>query len=1447
MGCGWLNPGGCLKSAGSKIKRGAEVVGGGIVTVAETAWEGLDKAAEAIHLDDVAGVIVDGAEVVAEFTHMDDLAGAIDDYVLEPIGDAIEYIDDEFLTSGHTKYKRWLKANCTQHGCSGSTCKECTNIEMERAKFKYMGDLNEAEVDQAMAARTEQIKAANDFYREAEKCLQQIKEAELALCRSSMELQEIWDQNFFHPNSASQSPRGDDQAWIVPHLRSGRESTTDPGHPMWYESVANSGENRGKIDPRKEGGEQAVGEASSRARLAASLDNSSIDSQVAARNFGSAMYFIKNIARNSNVATDCGGGENPDGKNPEQYGAMALCYKNRAVDESAGLDLSDEDGTNLGWCTDMQKGHLLRRIHPEYFADSYQNPNTSKTTRTAALKYIFHTGMYAHQHRAFYNQLGYSGGIYSDGWEAQAKLSYYWTPGGADQDQVGQFAEEAWNQGVAQMEEEGWNLAKATEQGMMASRHLPNGNLADIARNLKAALRALIASNVDKAANEQLLNQLGNRIESAARFFTQMGNGYDCLSTAANIYNNKTQQYHQKLRSIIGDGFTDRLGNILTPGNGWDGHNDLLEELAGEAMDPSSFQGKDRQRTIFNEQCFLLSYISEISAHKKRRDITTVRSGSVAISCETAPTPGKGIPYVNQAGNQSLLLDGDPYGFLNRLTQNGDQKAFFNMKSDIISHLQPKIRLIKVSYDSNNEPWEKEFIFDSWGTHDLQAALSDKKQRGFGAGVKSFDFAYEGHNPFAVKKSIKATLKIFANNMKELFEERDGIKYVDLALKTNQPAQSTDDCESGQNGSQTATGQHSALEQANLEKLNFRLKAVVGWAKPIGKGPWDEMSELTSDSSRNRQRLRDAINNSYTTLNLTPTVHNFEFDDMGRVIFTIEYLAFVDDYYDTPAFNIFAGTDTTIQQIIRNLKIENFSRNCKTSELNNIKKNLADQAADEKTKALTSLIENLKGKKRIYYIKLPWDDIAQFNSSGPFYNWTHASGSQFTIESDSENDASMTEEMSKAFESYSFDANANEKEKNVFKTSLLAETPEMMNLSFFYVSDLIDTILESIEKELSSLGTNLSTRLASEGDVTSCQRIMAVDKYTRAYGNYKKLRILLGPVEFVNQGDKGTNVLGGKSAFVNFGDVPLSVRYFIEFLSDQMLKKDRSTYTLTTFLNDMFNKLIKDFLNDETCFDWSIKQRVRVNQAVLTSYPPTGMMEADEGMDEIAMAMRDKGKARLSLSSLPMPILRLNGGGPMSAGDVASEINYFVYYAGRTAPAERMLGNKAEDEDAGIFHYKLGRGEGLIKNIKLSKTDSRGLAEVRFEQDGYDGLKQLRVVYDTEIDSFANVKTYPGTYIYVDPLGFAPNMRAGGDCSEFGLTDLGIGGYYMIVKSSHTFAAGQADSTIYAKWVNGIQNPCMQREEVASEEERNQKGYSNCGTSLATRSEEAGEELEIQP
>jgi hypothetical protein len=163
-----------------------------------------------------------------------------------------------------------------------------------------------------------------------------------------------------------------------------------------------------------------------------------------------------------------------------------------------------------------------------------------------------------------------------------------------------------------------------------------------------------------------------------------------------------------------------------------------------------------------------------------------------------------------------------------------------------------------------------------------------------------------------------------------------------------------------------------------------------------------------------------------------------------------------------------------------------------------------------------------------------------------------------------------------------------------------------------------------------------------------------------------------------------------------------------------------------------------------------------------------------------------------------------------------NENHFFIFYAGRSAPPELLKGERSQDQKNGVFHYIMGRDRGIVKTIKLNKTDSPGLKEVRFEQEGYQGLYQLREIYDVNIETFCNIHAFPGTYIFVEPRGFSPSLGQF-KIDEFDLTDLGIGGYYMIISSEHDFGPGKMNTSITAKWVQSLD----------SEEESKQKQYSS--------------------
>ena len=320
----------------------------------------------------------------------------------------------------------------------------------------------------------------------------------------------------------------------------------------------------------------------------------------------------------------------------------------------------------------------------------------------------------------------------------------------------------------------------------------------------------------------------------------------------------------------------------------------------------------------FREQCFLLANILEFARYKKFK-LESASGGLVT----------KRLPYVDNGNNACLMIDGESYGFINQLTQSPTQNVFFDMEPKDIATLQPMIRLYKVNTDKESgAETEIEMNFSSNATDkEIKKAFDDSGRRGVGVGIKEFNFTYDGSTPFAAKKSIKAKLTLVANNFDELLKPRgrspNKYRYIDLALKTG-----------------TKTGAKTELQEANLSKLNFRLKALVGWALPPGElehfGGWKKPNGKVIKKTE----LITAIYDSFVTLNLTPTIHEFGIDETGRTTLTINYLAYVDDFYDQPTFNIFSDQNAALTLLTRDLRYKKVmqSPNCNAADIAEMKK-----------------------------------------------------------------------------------------------------------------------------------------------------------------------------------------------------------------------------------------------------------------------------------------------------------------------------------------------------------------------------------------------------------------------------------------------------------------------------------------------------------------------------
>jgi len=403
----------------------------------------------------------------------------------------------------------------------------------------------------------------------------------------------------------------------------------------------------------------------------------------------------------------------------------------------------------------------------------------------------------------------------------------------------------------------------------------------------------------------------------------------------------------------------------------------------------------DTTTTAFSEQCFLMANLFEFVDHKRELDKAGLRGKSPA-RYQRGPVikDPKRIPEANGTNNASLIVDGSPYNFMNKMTQYSGYKQFFEMSVDDLSNLQPSIRLYKIIEEDGKE-YEHEIKFASYlGALEGGATslLKNSKQRGYGAGIQKFNFAFEGQDFYALKKSISAKLVIFANDFKELTKERSATiqvlnfsgrgpigrtpslesksvkyKYVDLALKTGKAY-----------SAEISNNLNIQSEEVfnNLDKLNFRLKAVVGWALPTS-------TSTLSDEAR------DAIKNSYITLQLQPTMHSFDFDDLGRVTFTLNYLAYSEDFYDDANFNIFTEEKAVQNSVMRQYETEVYNKYCDEKSNEKLREHQNEEITDDVERFFSNLMTRAIDDNIVFYAPLRYDEVKEFNDKGPYFDYEY--------------------------------------------------------------------------------------------------------------------------------------------------------------------------------------------------------------------------------------------------------------------------------------------------------------------------------------------------------------------------------------------------------------------------------------------------------------------------
>ena len=316
---------------------------------------------------------------------------------------------------------------------------------------------------------------------------------------------------------------------------------------------------------------------------------------------------------------------------------------------------------------------------------------------------------------------------------------------------------------------------------------------------------------------------------------------------------------------------------------------------------------------------------------------------------------------------------------------------------------------------------------------------------------------------------------------------------------------------------------------------------------------------------------------------------------------------------------------------------------------------------------------------------------------------------------------------------------------------------------------------------------------------------------------------------------------------INLANMPINLEILLDFLTDKIVKNNKTVYYLDNFVSDLFNELVKPLIADTGVMGVPMNQPAMVNISLDTTsespvFPdfynqatPDGEVVGYYDQARLAPSTTNVLGSRLgsgySLSNnthikshrsdptdnapgngpfgyaqigyLANYIKQANPTGPMlnpvfpSTTDVTKAATVKIY--GMISQAQAFKGDYKTNLEYNIYNFVVGIDKGLIKAVKFERVDQEYLRESRVSKSRSFGAGQLRELYHVNLTLYGNNLLKPGGLIYVEPNP----IMFGRPTEEHSIARvLGLGGYHLVVDVSHTISKDGWETQVKAMHVS---------------------------------------------
>jgi hypothetical protein len=829
----------------------------------------------------------------------------------------------------------------------------------------------------------------------------------------------------------------------------------------------------------------------------------------------------------------------------------------------------------------------------------------------------------------------------------------------------------------------------------------------------------------------------------------------------------------------------------------------------------------------WNEQSFLLDFIEQFLYLNEPDQ----RAKTISENFK-----GKEDKEDKKYKNFTQITTGDSSTTINELLlgeKNKGKKAarFFNFKNEQLSGLVPQIRIFKIIPSANGDV-QQEFYFNDFTT--VESIKSGTKQRGTDVGIVSFNWEDLGTQPADTGVSFKATLTLHFQSIDGLFMDRgpNRPKFSDLAVPSP----------SGRSRDLIREAKQEQLlnkedYRAVYDTDNFRIKAIVGWATP---------RDPNGVIYKNQGGIKDidAIKQQKVSLFLNLYDHTIDFREDGSLQLTLEYMAAIESAMKTSQYDLLYINDgderlsaiTANQYKLADLKrklrsakvaqeklkedptprtdsyggIEGFTRFFKSKEekkdldkrnlaggqyrltreqlkkdivkldgkINKVEDQLQSLEEDLRGESYQRLLKKLSEKQLIYTFSLNKSQILTWQQS--LLPDARKNKERFRLRKEILDEISGVSPNStlaptlNEFNNSLLEANSKKERKDAFKeyeeTIAKASEESKTKLNFFFLGDLIEAATEILKEK--NAGFSITNYVTPGPEFANA--LKTIPEKPQYFMAMAKM-----PFYFYDNED---NV---KVTSIPISNIPISVKVFDAWFVKNVIKPLRESYTLHNFIRDVISELVSGAIAPLSY--GKISQYQKTSLAISTiAYPKKGS-NIPPGFQEF--------------KSLKIPPYDNDHGEKTILNQL-----FLIYYNGGLGKGLQGLektvnlkkfgeqGKYIGDEEKGILHFKYGKDRGVIKSISLSKTDIPGAREMRIEKATTSAKSNLLFSnkYDCNISMFGMTTFKPGMLIYLDPNSL------GVPRDNYIARNLGIGGYYRVVRVSNTSDAGKFETSITA-------------------------------------------------